>query len=148
MIFVLSYLLPELAILVRILAFYKFRATVKCSTSPVHLLCLIIDWMTIDWSVQSVLHSSWQKIYFTIGDHFPQYYPFSWGSGPPFNSWLLRPVRAHNRNGITIGSDVFAQVTAECPHALQWVPLSQKIALPMADMDPHLTHDFLSPFEP
>jgi len=29
-------------------------------------------------------------------------------------------MRAHNPNGISIGSAVFAQMTAECPYTLQW----------------------------
>jgi len=48
------------------------------------------------------------------------------GSGPPSNSWFLGPVRAHSPNGISIGSAVFAQMTAECPMGLlyNWTPLS------------------------
>jgi len=34
---------------------------------------------------------------------------------------LLRPTRVHNLNGISIGSAVFAQLTAERPYTLQWV---------------------------
>ena len=37
-------------------------------------------------------------------------------AGPLSNTWFLRPVRAHNPN-------VFAQMTAECPHTLQWAHL-------------------------
>ena len=40
------------------------------------------------------------------------------------------PVRAHNPNGSTIGSVIFAQITAECPYTLQWdAPFSLKIAV-------------------
>jgi len=35
------------------------------------------------------------------------------GIWPPANSWFLGSVWAHNPNGITIGSAVFAQVTAD-----------------------------------
>jgi len=39
------------------------------------------------------------------------------------------PVRAHNPNGSTIGSVIFAQITAECPYTLQWAtPFPLKIA--------------------
>jgi len=38
------------------------------------------------------------------------------------------PVQAHGPNGITIGSAVFAQMTAECPYTLQWAVPSLKIA--------------------
>jgi len=29
-------------------------------------------------------------------------------------------MRAHNLNGTSIGSAVFAQMTADCPYTLQW----------------------------
>jgi len=35
-------------------------------------------------------------------------------SGLPSNTWFLGPNQAHNPNGISIGSAVFAQLTAEC----------------------------------
>ena len=54
----------------------------------------------------------------------------------PSNSWLLGPVWTHNPNCITIGSAVFAQVTAECPYILQWATLSPKLPLPVGDLDP------------
>jgi len=38
----------------------------------------------------------------------------------PSNTWFLGPIQAHNPNGISIGSAVCAQMTAECPHTLQW----------------------------
>jgi len=40
--------------------------------------------------------------------------------GHPSNTWFLRPIWAHNPNGILIGSAVFAQTTVECPYTLQW----------------------------
>jgi len=33
---------------------------------------------------------------------------------------FLWPIQAHNPNGISIGSSVFAQMTAECLYTLQW----------------------------
>jgi len=36
------------------------------------------------------------------------------------NTWCLEPTRAHNPNGTSIGSAVFALMTAECPYTLQW----------------------------
>jgi len=51
-----------------------------------------------------------KSLYFTMGDPF------------------LEPAHAHNPNGITIGSAVFAQVTAECPYTLQLAPFPLKIA--------------------
>jgi len=50
-------------------------------------------------------------------------------SGLPSNTWFLRPIWAHNPNSISIGSAVFAQMTAECPYTLQWdAPFPLKIA--------------------
>jgi len=40
--------------------------------------------------------------------------------GLPSNIWFLGPIRAHNPNGILIGSAVFAEMTAECPYTLEW----------------------------
>jgi len=36
------------------------------------------------------------------------------------NLCILWPTRVHNPNGTSIGSAVFAQMTVECPYALQW----------------------------
>jgi len=44
------------------------------------------------------------------------------------NLWFLWPTQIHNPNGKSIGSAVFAPVTAESPYTLQWAPLSSKIA--------------------
>ena len=50
-------------------------------------------------------------------------------SGPPSDTWFLGPIRAHNPNGISISSAVFAQMTIECPYTLQWdAPFPLKIA--------------------
>jgi len=38
----------------------------------------------------------------------------------PSNTWFLGPIRAHNPNGISIGSAVFAQGTTGCPYTLKW----------------------------
>jgi len=38
--------------------------------------------------------------------------PFAWGSGPLSNTWFLGPNRVFNSNGISIGSAVFAGLTA------------------------------------
>jgi len=59
----------------------------------------------ISRSVQLFLHSLLKKVP-VLGRPFPQNYPFPQG-----------PIRAHNPNGISIGSAVFAQMTAGagCP---------------------------------
>jgi len=49
-------------------------------------------------------------------------------SGPPSNAWFFAPTRLSNLNGISIGSAVFSQLTADSPYTLQWAPLSPKIA--------------------
>jgi len=56
----------------------------------------------------------------------PKISPSHGGSGPHLID--DSSVRAHNPNGITIGSAVFTHVTAECPCTLQWASLSPKIA--------------------
>jgi len=38
----------------------------------------------------------------------------------PSNTRFPGPIRAHNLNGSSIASAVFAQTTAECPYTLQW----------------------------
>ena len=39
-------------------------------------------------------------------------------SEPPSDAWFLWPIRVHNPNGISIGSAVFSQMTAQCPYIL------------------------------
>ena len=38
----------------------------------------------------------------------------------PCNTWCFQPMRVHIPNGTSIGSVVFAQMTAECLRTLQW----------------------------
>jgi len=71
-----------------------------------------------------------KSLYFTMGDPFPQIAPSRGGIWTPSNSWFLEPGRCHSPNGISIGSAVFAQVTAECPYTL-WRPFPQKLPLSM-----------------
>ena len=60
--------------------------------------------------------------------------------GPPCNTWFLRPIRAHNANGILIGSAVFAQTTVSL-YFTMGRPFSPKnLPLPMGGSGPHLTH--------
>jgi len=72
-------------------------------------------------------------------------------SGPPSNTRFLRPIRAHNPNGISIGLPVVAQMTAECRVSLYFTmgcpsppkncPFSRR------DLDAHVIHDSLGPPE-
>jgi len=84
-----------------------------------------------------------KSLYFTMGDPFPKNCPFSWGI---WTSWFLGPFWAHNPNGITIGSGVYTQVTAECPF-YKWDARSPSKLLPisMGRSGPHLIHGSLSP---
>ena len=80
---------------------------------------------TANQSVQLLLHSSWQKIpILNNGKPFPKNFWFSLGdwSGPPYNSWLLGPVRAHNPNGITI-SGIWTSIYYMVPwsHTSPWL---------------------------
>jgi len=69
--------------------------------------------------------------------------------GVQSNTWFLGPIRAHNPNGISIGSAVFAQLTTECPYSLQWdSPIPPKIAPSYwGDLDTHLIHGSLGSTE-
>ena len=66
--------------------------------------------------------------------------PSHGGSGPPSNTLLLGPIQAHNPIGISIGSAVFAQMTAVCPYTLQWdAPFpSQNCPLPWGIWTPSI----------
>jgi len=70
-------------------------------------------------SVQPFLHSSRQchracpGIFFTL-----KIAPSHGGSGPPSNTWFLEPTRAHNTNGVSIGSAVFLHLV-KCRRACQ-----------------------------
>jgi len=60
-------------------------------------------------------------LYLTMGTPIYQNCPFPWGI---WTSHVtrdeFRPMRSHNSNGTSIGSAVFAQMTAECFYCLQW----------------------------
>jgi len=58
------------------------------------------------------------------------------------NLCILRPTHVHNRNGQWIGSAVFAELTAESAHTLQWAPLSASIVLSHGGSGPHVTRCF------
>jgi len=83
------------------------------------------------------------------GRPFPPKLPLPMGGSGPHLTHFLGPIRAHNPNGISVGSAVFAQMTAECPYTLQWeygTPLSPlKIAPSHGYLDPHLIYGFLVP---
>ena len=65
----------------------------------------------------------------------PNNCPFAWGIWAPSNRCFLGPARVHNPNGISIGSAIVAQITAEC--CLHPSPL--KITHSHGGSQPHLT---------
>jgi len=99
-----------------------------------------------NWSVQPFLHSSQQKVPMQWATLSPQIAPYHGGSGSPPKSWFIGPVRAHNQNGITFSSAVFAQVTAECPVFYNGTPLPcQNYPFPWWIWAPNLITDSLDP---
>jgi len=87
---------------------------------------------TANGSVQSFLHSLWQKVpilYFTMGAPIHQNCPFPWGIIRSSHvTRCFRPKRVHNPNGTSIGSAVFAQMTAECLYS--WRAYVQQCSVP------------------
>jgi len=73
----------------------------------------------INWFSRFCTTHGRKSPYLTMGNPSPKIAPFHGSIWTPSNSWFLGPVCAHNLNGITIGSAVFTQVTAECPYTLQ-----------------------------
>ena len=73
--------------------------------------CVESKTQTANRSVQLFLHSLGQKDpIFCNGQPFPKNCPFPWGSGLPSDTRFLGPIQAHNPDGISIGSAVFADV--------------------------------------
>jgi len=66
----------------------------------------------IDWFNRFCTAHDKKSLYFTMCDPFPKNCPFSRGSRSLTNSWFLGWVRAHNPNGTTIASAVFAGLTS------------------------------------
>ena len=67
---------------------------------------------------------------------------------PPANTCFLRPTPLRIPNGISIGSAVFAQLTAASPYTLQWAaPFPLKIAHVHGGRRPGLIHGCLGPPE-
>ena len=86
---------------------------------------------TVSRLVQPFLHSSRQN---DVG-HPQACQPFPCRIWTPSNTWFLGPTRAHNPNGISIGSAVFAQLAAERPYTLQWAAVyPQNYPFPRGDL--------------
>jgi len=61
------------------------------------------------------------------------------------NTCFLGPTRIHIPNGISIGSAIFAQLTAERLYTLQWAaPPPSNLPLSRGDVDPNLIYGFES----
>jgi len=59
-------------------------------------------------------------LYFTTGNPIPPELPLPMGDlDLPCNIWCFWPIRLHNPNGTSIGSAVFAQMTAKWLYTLQ-----------------------------
>jgi len=95
-----------------------------------------------------IFHSSWQNVVRYVRASFPNNCPFTWGSVPLLMCGSSCPPRHSIPNGISIGSAVFAQLKAESPCTLQWVPLSPKLPLSVGRSRPHLIPDSLGLFKP
>jgi len=69
---------------------------------------------TINWSVQPFLHRSPHSVPIFYNGYFsPSKLPLLIGeSGPPSNTWFLGPTQVLKPSGISIGSAVFAGLTA------------------------------------
>ena len=64
----------------------------------------------------------------------------------PPNTCFLGPTRVKIPNSIWIGSAIFAQLTAEHPHTLQYAtpsPPPENCPFPFGDLGHHLIHVFL-----
>jgi len=82
----------------------------------------------------AILHSSRQRvpILYNGSSLPPLKLPLRMGGSepPPFNTWFLGPIQAHNPNCILTGTAVCAQLTAECPYTWQWAPPSSPQSYP------------------
>jgi len=65
-------------------------------------------------------------------------------ASPP-NTSFLGPNQVHNPNGISIGSAIFAQLTAECHRACLGMSCPLKIAPRMGQSEPNLVHGSWGP---
>jgi len=64
------------------------------------------------------------------------------------NTCFFGPTRFHNPNGISIGSAIFAQLTAGGQYISQWVAVPpSKLPTRIRRSGPHLTHGSLGPCE-
>jgi len=73
----------------------------------------------------------------------PSKFPLAMGGpGAPSNTWFFEPTRAHNPNGISVGSAVFAQLTKDCRQAC---PSPKNCPFPWEISEPSSNEWFLGP---
>jgi len=70
------------------------------------------------------------------GMPFPLNCSFPCRTCTPSNTWFLGSTQLSIPNGISLGSAVFAQLTAESPYTMQWATLSPKLLLPTGRSGP------------
>ena len=81
-----------------------------------------------------------KSLYFTMGALSPKT-AVSYGRSGPHLIQFLGPIQAHNPNGTSISSAVFAQTTAVSIYLTMGRPLPpQNCPLSWGNMDPHLIH--------
>jgi len=85
----------------------------------------------LDWFSCFCPAYSRQSLYFTVGAHFSLNCPFPWGYLDPH--LIPDSSRSHDPNSISIGSAVFAQVTAG---TMGYPFLPSKLLLPMGGSGP------------
>jgi len=98
-------------------------------------------------SVQPFLHSLRQKVPILYnGRPYPQELPLPMGDlDLPCNTWCFRPMRVHSPNGTSIGSAIFAQMTAECLYTLQWFACFPLKIAPSQTSGPHVRGSLAPP---
>jgi len=91
---------------------------------------------TANGSVQPFLQSLRQKVPILYNRRACPELPFPMGIWTSHVTRCFGPMQAHNPNGTSSGSAVFAQMTAECPYT--GLPVSpSKLFLPMLASGPH-----------
>ena len=88
----------------------------------------------------AILHSSRENAVGDVGAYpfFLKIAPSCGRSEPPYDTWFLGSTRHNIPNGISMGSAVHAQLTAERSYTLMGCPFPRiKLPLSMRDMDRH-----------
>jgi len=86
-------------------------------------MSIVAKWSPISDTAELLLYSSWQSVvgHAVVGhDISPQNCPFPWVIWTPneSNAWFFGSTQLSIPNGISIGSAVFTQFTADSPYTL------------------------------